>query len=55
VTVEGDLNCRPWSTGRIYFTLKDDYSQIRAVMFRKEARVLKFRAEDGCASLRAAA
>ena len=48
VTVEGEIsNCRPWSTGHIYFTLKDDYSQIRAVMFRKEARVLKFRAEDG--------
>ena len=48
VTVEGEIsNCRPWSTGHIYFTLKDDYSQIRAVLFRKEARVLKFRAEDG--------
>ena len=48
VTVEGEIsNCRPWSTGHIYFTLKDDFSQIRAVMFRKEARVLKFRAEDG--------
>ncbi len=48
VTVEGEIsNCRPWSTGHIYFTLKDDYSQIRAVLFRKEARLLKFRAEDG--------
>ncbi|HXT70635.1 MAG TPA: exodeoxyribonuclease VII large subunit [Vicinamibacterales bacterium] len=48
VTVEGEIsNCRPASSGHIYFTLKDDYSQLRAVMFRKEARALKFRAEDG--------
>lgn len=48
VAVEGEIsNCRPWSTGHIYFTLKDDFSQIRAVMFRKEARVLKFKLEDG--------
>lgn len=48
VTVEGEIsNCRPWSTGHIYFSLKDDYAQIRAVMFRKEARALKFKAEDG--------
>src|SRR6185436_18933535 len=48
VTVEGEIsNCRPATSGHIYFTLKDDYSQIRAVMFRKEARILKFRAEDG--------
>ncbi len=48
ITVEGEIsNCRPASSGHIYFTLKDDYSQLRAVMFRKEARALKFRAEDG--------
>ena len=48
VTVEGEIsNCRPWSTGHVYFTLKDDYSQLRAVMFRKEAQRLKFKVEDG--------
>ncbi len=48
ITVEGEVsNCRPASSGHIYFTLKDDYAQVRAVMFRKEARTLKFKAEDG--------
>lgn len=48
ITVEGEVsNCRPWSTGHVYFSLKDDYSQIRAVLFRREARALKFKLEDG--------
>ena len=48
VTVVGEIsNCRPWSSGHIYFTLKDDYAQLRAVMFRSQARLLKFRPEDG--------
>jgi exodeoxyribonuclease VII large subunit len=48
VTVEGELsNCKPWSSGHLYFTLKDDYAQIRAVMFRTKVRLLKFRPEDG--------
>jgi exodeoxyribonuclease VII large subunit len=48
VLVEGELsNCRQWSSGHIYFTLKDERAQIRAVMFRTNARVLKFRPEDG--------
>lgn len=48
VAVEGEIsNCRRWSTGHVYFTLKDDYAQVRAVMFRAQARVLKFRPEDG--------
>jgi exodeoxyribonuclease VII large subunit len=38
VAVEGEIsNCRQWSSGHLYFTLKDDYAQIRAVMFRKTA------------------
>ena len=33
VLVEGEVsNCRAWSSGHIYFTLKDDYAQIRAVL-----------------------
>jgi exodeoxyribonuclease VII large subunit len=48
VAVEGEIsNCRQWSSGHIYFTLKDDYAQLRAVMFRTTARLLKFRPEDG--------
>jgi exodeoxyribonuclease VII large subunit len=31
----------------LYFTLKDKESQIRAVMFRSQARLLRFRPEDG--------
>ena len=48
LAVEGEVsNCRQWSSGHIYFTLKDDYAQIRAVMFRTQARLLKFKPEDG--------
>ena len=48
VAVEGEVsNCRPWSSGHIYFTLKDDYAQLRAVMFRMQVRQLKFQPEDG--------
>ena len=46
--VEGEIsNCRVWNTGHMYFTLKDDGAQIRAVMFRSAVRGLKFRPEDG--------
>lgn len=46
--VEGEIsNLRCPSSGHIYFTLKDDYSQIRAVIFKLNARPLKFRLEDG--------
>lgn len=46
--VEGEIsNCRLWNTGHLYFTLKDDASQIRAVMFRSSAQRLKFKPEDG--------
>ena len=48
VAVEGELsNCKQWSSGHLYFTLKDDFAQLRAVMFRTTARLLKFRPEDG--------
>lgn len=46
--VEGEIsNLRCPSSGHIYFTLKDDYSQIRAVIFKLNAHPLKFRLEDG--------
>ena len=52
VAVEGEIsNCKPWSSGHIYFTLKDDYAQIRAVMFRMQARAAaSSRPRTACAS-----
>ena len=48
IAVEGEIsNCRQSSSGHVYFTLKDDYAQVRAVVFRMTARQLKFRPEDG--------
>lgn len=48
IAVEGEIsNCRQWSSGHLYFTLKDDQAQLRAVMFRLTARTLKFKPEDG--------
>jgi hypothetical protein len=39
IEVEGQVSgFRPHSSGHLYFTLKDDRSQIRAVMFRTDAR-----------------
>jgi exodeoxyribonuclease VII large subunit len=46
--VDGEIsNCRPAQSGHIYFTLKDAHAQIRCVCFRDQARLLKFRPEDG--------
>jgi len=48
VWVEGELsNCRLWNTGHLYFTLKDNGAQLKAVMFRSDVRRLKFKPEDG--------
>jgi exodeoxyribonuclease VII large subunit len=48
VWVEGEIsNFRAHDSGHLYFTLKDEASQIRAVMFRSQARLLRFRPEDG--------
>jgi exodeoxyribonuclease VII large subunit len=48
VWVEGEIsNFRAHDSGHFYFTLKDQNSQIRAVMFRSQARLLRFRPEDG--------
>src|SRR5215831_4319280 len=48
VWVEGEIsNFRAHESGHLYFTLKDASSQIRAVMFRSQARLLRFRPEDG--------
>ena len=48
VWVEGEVsNLRIPPSGHIYFTLKDDTSQIRAVLFKMQARTLRFAPEDG--------
>ncbi len=48
IWVEGELsNLRIPSSGHLYFTLKDDFSQIRAVLFKGQARFLRFVPEDG--------
>ena len=48
VWVEGEIsNFRLHSSGHMYLTLRDERSQIRAVMFRSQARQLPFQPEDG--------
>ena len=48
VWVEGELsNCRIWTTGHLYFTMKDVGTQVRAVIFRSTLRYLKFKPVDG--------
>ncbi len=46
--VEGEIsNFRAPESGHLYFTLKDGNAQIRVVMFRSAARLLRFRPADG--------
>src|ERR1700719_1291439 len=46
--VEGEVsNFRAPDSGHLYFTLKDGNAQIRVVMFRSAARLLRFRPADG--------
>jgi exodeoxyribonuclease VII large subunit len=48
VWVEGELsNCRVWNTGHLYFTLKDETSQLRGFMFKSALRYLRFKPVDG--------
>ena len=48
VWVEGEIsNLRLPPSQHIYFTLKDDFSQVRAVLFRTQARALRFTPKDG--------
>jgi exodeoxyribonuclease VII large subunit len=48
VWVEGEIsNLRPSDAGHLYFTLKEANAQIKTVMFRSSARLLRFRPENG--------
>jgi exodeoxyribonuclease VII large subunit len=46
--IEGELsNCRPASSGHLYFSLKDSGAKIDGVMFRNRLRSLNFEPKDG--------
>src|SRR5579871_2345594 len=48
VWTEGEIsNFRAPESGHLYFTLKDGNGQIKVVMFRSSARLLRFRPADG--------
>jgi len=48
VWVEGEVsNIRRPPSGHLYFTLKDEDSQIRGVIFKQQSRLLRFELEDG--------
>jgi exodeoxyribonuclease VII large subunit len=52
VWVQGEIsNFRVPPSGHCYFTLKDDHSQICAVMFRRQGSSLRFTPENGMAVL----
>ncbi len=46
--VEGEIsNLRIPESGHLYFTLKEETAQIKVVMFRSSAKLLRFRPENG--------
>jgi exodeoxyribonuclease VII large subunit len=48
IYVEGEVSSyRPAESGHIYFTLKDASAQLRVVLWRSQARLLRFRPENG--------
>src|ERR1700752_3606889 len=48
VWVEGEIsNFRAHNSGHWYFTLKDEFAQVRAVCYRSSNQRLRFRLEDG--------
>jgi exodeoxyribonuclease VII large subunit len=52
VWVKGELsNFKAHTSGHLYFTLKDETTQIKCVMFRSQAARLRFRPESGMSVL----
>ncbi len=52
VWVEGEIsNVRPYGSGALYFTLKDGDAQLPAVLFKRQAALLKWKPADGMAVL----
>lgn len=48
IWVEGEIsNLKVPQSGHYYFTLKDESSQIRAILFRNQKKLLPFEPEDG--------
>jgi len=48
IYIKGELsNVSQPTSGHVYFTLKDEYSELRCVMFRNRNALLKFTLEDG--------
>jgi exodeoxyribonuclease VII large subunit len=48
IWVQGEIsNYRPAESGHLYFTLKDGDAQLRIVMFRTQARLLRFKPDNG--------
>ncbi len=48
ITVEGEIsNCRPSSTGHLYFSLKDEQAVLSVVMFKNRLFGLTFKPADG--------
>jgi exodeoxyribonuclease VII large subunit len=48
ICVEGEIsNCRPASSGHLYFSLKDSGAKIDAVMFKNRLRTINFEPKDG--------
>src|SRR5215472_9611852 len=46
--VEGEIsNLRSPDSGHLYFTLKEENAQLRVVMFRSSAKLLRFRPDNG--------
>ena len=46
--IAGEIsNCRPSSTGHLYFTLKDEKAALQAVMFKGRTWTLGFEPKDG--------
>jgi exodeoxyribonuclease VII large subunit len=50
IWVKGEIsNFKAHSSGHLYFTLKDDYSSVKVVMFRSRSRLLPFQPQNGSA------
>lgn len=48
VWVEGEIsNFRPHSSGHWYFTLRDEFAQVRSACYRSSNQRIRFRLEDG--------
>ena len=48
IAISGEIsNCRPASSGHLYFTLKDNNASISAVMFKGKQNSLAFSPQDG--------